>query len=116
MLLWWSFQVLLFQRQRSCSKNQEQAIVRRSYTVRVWPFISRLRRVSNTPLAPAEDALAYRLDKFESGIYGGETEYQGPPNEYNNHLWKKLYSRTYNLAIEKGGQIPNHLLTSVKQI
>ena len=45
--------------------------------------------------APAQDALEYQLVKFDSSIYGGETEYQGPPNEHNNKLWKNLYSRKF---------------------
>ncbi|OBT81167.1 hypothetical protein VE02_10011 [Pseudogymnoascus sp. 03VT05] len=34
--------------------------------------------------SPAQDALEYKVTRFESSIYGGETEYQGPPTEHNN--------------------------------
>jgi hypothetical protein len=43
--------------------------------------------------APAQDAVSYKLTKFESGIYGGETPYQGPPSGKNNRLWQELYAR-----------------------
>jgi hypothetical protein len=44
-------------------------------------------------IAPAQDAVSYKLTKFESGIYGGETPYQGPPSDGNNRLWQELYAR-----------------------
>jgi len=44
-------------------------------------------------IAPAQDAVSYKLTKFESGIYGGETPYQGPPSGENNRLWQELYAR-----------------------
>lgn len=49
--------------------------------------------IPNIIIAPAMNALEFKLTKFASSIYGGETEYQGPPTEYNNKLWKDLYSR-----------------------
>jgi len=45
------------------------------------------------PVAPAQDALEYKLTSYASSIYGGETPYQGPPTAENNALWKNLYSR-----------------------
>lgn len=41
--------------------------------------------------APAQDAIDYKLAKFQSSIYDGKTEYQGPPTKTNNRLWADLY-------------------------
>ena len=48
--------------------------------------------VSDVVTAPAQSALEFKLTKFASSIYGGVTEYQGPPTQHNNKLWKDLYS------------------------
>ncbi|KAF8849623.1 hypothetical protein BDZ45DRAFT_732120 [Acephala macrosclerotiorum] len=58
--------------------------------------------------SPAQDALEYKVTKFESSIYGGETEYQGPPTEYNNRLWKQTYSHmNTHITEEEAKQLPN---------
>jgi hypothetical protein len=56
--------------------------------------------VSDIITAPAQGALEFKLTKFASSIYEGVTEYQGPPTEYNNKLWKHLYSRTSDKVIK----------------
>jgi hypothetical protein len=78
--------------------KQEIASLRQNFTVSIWPLNPELMRLTFR-LAPAQDALEYKVTKFESSIYGGETEYQGPPTEHNNRLWKQTYARMYRPTV-----------------
>ncbi|RFU24740.1 hypothetical protein B7463_g11598, partial [Scytalidium lignicola] len=68
----------------------------------------RNRKPQTKLYSPAQDALEYKITKFESSIYGGETEYQGPLTEYNNRLWKQTYSHmNTHITEEEAKQLPN---------
>ncbi|KAH8804686.1 hypothetical protein F5884DRAFT_884330 [Xylogone sp. PMI_703] len=57
---------------------------------------------------PAQDAISYNLVKFDSGIYGGETPYQGYPTPENNALWEELYEHeTSHISPEVAKILPN---------
>ena len=59
-------------------------------------------------LAPAQDALEFKLTKFESAVLDGKTPYQGPPNEENNELWNSLYRHmNTHITSEEARLMPN---------
>jgi hypothetical protein len=43
--------------------------------------------------APAAVAIEEKIVKFDSGLLGGLTSYQGEPTDTNNKLWEDLYAR-----------------------
>ncbi|KAK2871713.1 hypothetical protein FQN49_002898 [Arthroderma sp. PD_2] len=58
--------------------------------------------------SPANEAISYKYVKFDSGVEGGFTPYQGRPTKENNALWDELYAHEQShITADEARLLPN---------